>query len=274
MIFDTVSRLVTTHYLSSCGSTNAEAFELARLQPVPAELLVVTADQRAGRGRMARNWSDTAGKSLAVSYFLPDHLFAAVNPTWVPLVAGYAMCGALKNLVAAQLKWPNDIILPLLDDVQDELARARGGAKLCGILCETAHNGIIIGAGLNMFTALPELVPGAISLAAAGAAEARHPDITAPGATALADKIIAQFVTGTRDALELVARDFEAFKREISVSTATINRRVRAELVSGEVLEGVAVELGDAGELLLQTDAGVLRAITSGEITHLRAARN
>ncbi|MDQ3790420.1 MAG: biotin--[acetyl-CoA-carboxylase] ligase, partial [Actinomycetota bacterium] len=50
----------------------------------------------------------------------------------------------------------------------------------------------------------------------------------------------------------------------------TIGQRVRAELPDG-VLTGVAVDVDTDGRLLLKLDDGTPKAISAGDIVHLRA---
>jgi biotin-(acetyl-CoA carboxylase) ligase len=48
----------------------------------------------------------------------------------------------------------------------------------------------------------------------------------------------------------------------------TIGRRVRAQTISGEVVEGGAVGIDDRGGLLVATEAGVA-VVGFGEVAHL-----
>ena len=52
-------------------------------------------------------------------------------------------------------------------------------------------------------------------------------------------------------------------------SSETIGRPVRATTTGGDTVEGVAKDVGELGELLVETTGGV-RAVAFGEVTNLR----
>lgn len=100
--------------------------------------LVVSAGfQRAGRGRGAgRLWYSKPGESLMVTIAVSAGKASA--PLRIPLLAGVGVAEYLEKQwgLAAQLKWPNDILIE--------------ERKVCGILCETCRSHILIGIGLNL----------------------------------------------------------------------------------------------------------------------------
>ena len=51
----------------------------------------------------------------------------------------------------------------------------------------------------------------------------------------------------------------------------TLGTRVRVELPGGGELVGEAVDILDDGELVVRDDAGENRAVTAGDVRHLRA---
>jgi BirA family biotin operon repressor/biotin-[acetyl-CoA-carboxylase] ligase len=84
-------------------STNDELTE--RVHTAPSEWphlsVVVTDDQRAGRGRLGRAWTAEAGTSLAVSVLLrPQPAFSPDVYGWIPLAAGAAMTLAVREALA------------------------------------------------------------------------------------------------------------------------------------------------------------------------------
>ena len=135
--------------------------------PIPSEWphlsLLLTHDQRAGRGRLDRTWTTPPGTALAVSVVVrvPDLPVQARG--WIPLIAGAAMTRAIREQVLttgheADLKWPNDVLLD--------------GAKICGILAEVVPDhpdAVVIGAGVNTRMPRTDLpLPTATSFEAAG----------------------------------------------------------------------------------------------------------
>ncbi len=280
---------VTAHYLPGCGSTNTEILKFLEHQQSPQQFLLVTMGQSAGRGRMSRSWQDTPGKTLATSYFVPEADVPAVAGTWLPLLAGFALTRALGQFVSACLKWPNDIILPVAEGVgagaasaakasggvaagagfADELARARGGYKLCGVLCEKVPGGYVIGAGINVFNTREEMMPGAASLATAGVA-ATNQESSDTTREQLVDELLSKYVLELQAGLRQAASDLPALAGSIEAATATIGQRVRVTTPDGAEILGIAAGLGERGELLVDTDSGSRFPVTAGDIAHLR----
>ena len=139
-------------HLDEVGSTNTEAQARGHLwTPVLAEV------QTAGRGRLGRSWQEVPGAGLALSVVVPG----VPSAGWLPLAAGVAVHRALADFgVDADLKWPNDVLLP--DD---------GERKVCGVLCQMppGGNGVVVGIGINVHHTREQLpVPTATSLRLAG----------------------------------------------------------------------------------------------------------
>ena len=129
-------------------STNREACDQARAG-APEGTLIYSEMQKAGKGRLKRNWFSAAGKGIYLSLILRP-----VQPWkfWPLLthVAAVALIDALKNIerdmnlpktLDIDLKWPNDVLL--------------AGKKCAGILLETLtpdEDGAaaIIGVGINV----------------------------------------------------------------------------------------------------------------------------
>jgi len=113
------------HRIGSARSTQDLARELLTDLPV----LVVAAEQTAGRGRSGAVW-ETAPRALAVS------LAFRVDDDQRPfsLMAGLAGRRAIEGL---ELKWPNDLIV--------------AGAKVGGILVERSGPVVVVGLGVNLW---------------------------------------------------------------------------------------------------------------------------
>ena len=122
--------------LPSVDSTNSELMRRARAgqcEPV----LLVAAEQTAGRGRRGRHWISQPGDSLTLSVGVPLH---PADWSGLSLAVGASIATSLAPSV--QLKWPNDLWW--------------NDRKLGGILVETASQGdqryAVIGVGLNLRT--------------------------------------------------------------------------------------------------------------------------
>ncbi|WP_445996220.1 biotin--[acetyl-CoA-carboxylase] ligase [Okibacterium fritillariae] len=267
--------------LPHAQSTNDELTE--RVHTAPSEWphlsVVVTDDQRAGRGRLGRVWVAEAGTSLAVSVLLrPQPAFSPDVYGWIPLAAGAAMTLAVQEALAeasgtgddadavaeaaarrVQLKWPNDVLIE--------------GRKVAGVLSELLAlpnaPAVVVGVGLNLSMTAEQLpVPTATSLALAGV---RDIDV---------DAVLARFLTeldGMLRALQRANGDAVAagVHARVAALLGTVGRDIRADLPGGDALEGRATGLAPDGRLLVRRrDAGVGHptevAVAAGDITHLR----
>ncbi|MDX6640581.1 MAG: BirA family transcriptional regulator [Solirubrobacteraceae bacterium] len=131
-------------HLRTTDSTNDRAKALAT--DAPHGLLVTAAEQTAGHGRQGRTWTAPAGEALLMSLVL--HRW----PELLPLAAAVAVAEAAGD--AAQIKWPNDVLI--------------ADRKVAGILVEarTQEGWVVLGIGVNVAVrAFPgELADSAASL--------------------------------------------------------------------------------------------------------------
>lgn len=101
----------TVDVVETTGSTNADLAERARAG-APGWTAMVAGEQTAGRGRLTRRWSSPPGTSVSLSVLLRPS--RPVNE-WglLPLITGLGVALAVVDLGAgADLKWPNDVLLP------------------------------------------------------------------------------------------------------------------------------------------------------------------
>ncbi len=127
-------------YKDSLDSTNALAFRLA-LDGCKEGTCVVSESQRAGRGRLQRQWYSPHGKNLYVSIVLRPQ----VTPTRVYPLSFISSLAAFDTIETAgvepRLKWPNDVLI--------------GSRKVCGTLIELSTEPdkvrfVVVGIGLNI----------------------------------------------------------------------------------------------------------------------------
>lgn len=213
--------------VASTGSTNADVADRARAGEPPG-LVLVAEEQTAGRGRLDRRWESPPRAGLLFSALL-----TAEPSPWVPLLAGVAVCRALRHVsdVAARLKWPNDVLV--------------GERKICGVLAEVAAGRVVLGVGLNVSTRADELPLGRAATS-----------VLLEGGTAdrptLLRAVLRELAAGaTRDDYRLLS--------------ATVGREVSVSLPDGAVTTGVASGIDDEGRLVV---AGVPYA--AGDVVHLR----
>lgn len=222
--------------LASTGSTNADLVRAAAADPAawPHLSVIVTDDQRAGRGRLDRSWEAPPGSGLAVSVLVRVPGIPARARGWIPLVAGAAMARAVAAQVAeaghdARVKWPNDVLLD--------------GRKLGGILAQRAAAGpVVVGLGLNVGWA---------------------PD----GAARLGDGVeVADVLAALLVAYDALPEDVHPRYLEL---LDTVGREVVVELPDGE-LTGRAVDVERDGRLVVIDACAVTHRVDVGDVVHAR----
>ena len=110
----------------------------------PEGAVALCEEQTGGRGRMGRAWTAPAGSSILVSVLLRPP--AERRAAELSLVAGVATAIAVEQAtgLAAQVKWPNDVMLDR--------------RKVAGILAELNDGAVVLGIGLNV-TQSPDELP-------------------------------------------------------------------------------------------------------------------
>lgn len=235
----------------STGSTNADLRSLVEADAgMPHLAVVLTSDQRAGRGRLDRTWETPPGSALAISVLLRVGEVAVSERGWIPLLAGLAMAEAVAEQLPGEnvaLKWPNDVLV--------------GGGKICGILAEAMPgDAVIVGAGVNTaMDAAQAPVPTATSFA-------MH------GVSSDDDRLVASYL---RRLASLVAalRGTDAVSAgihtQVSSRCVTIGKDVRVVMPAGDMI-GRATALAPDGRLVVATANGE-QIVGAGDVVHLRA---
>jgi BirA family biotin operon repressor/biotin-[acetyl-CoA-carboxylase] ligase len=245
--------------VAQTGSTNADLVALVAADGAawPHLSVLLTTDQRSGRGRLDRTWLTPAGTALAVSVVLDVAAIPLSSRGWVPLIAGAAMTRAVDAALegtthTAGLKWPNDVLVD--------------GAKICGILAEgvPGHpDRVVVGSGVNTRMAREILpVSTATSFAALGVA-VDDDALLAAYLVALAEQLAA---------LSEAHGDASAsgVRGEVEALCLTLGRDVRALLPDGSEIVGTAARLAPDGALVIERLADPEVVVAAGDIVHLR----
>jgi BirA family biotin operon repressor/biotin-[acetyl-CoA-carboxylase] ligase len=230
------------HY-DTIGSTNDEAMRLADAGAAHGTA-VCAREQTAGRGRQARIWHSPAG-NLYASVLLR---FAA-SPSRTPelsLVAALAVADTVDRFlpagVRAELKWPNDVLVH--------------GAKIAGILLESADAAVVVGIGINVLWA-PIDAPYPVTRLGDSVAAVPEPSATL--------HVLLQSL-----AHRLADWQDEGFAQTRSAWLARAHppgSPIRISVGDGSIV-GRFVGLGDDGALIVQTKDGLIR-IVAGDLVVL-----
>jgi BirA family transcriptional regulator, biotin operon repressor / biotin---[acetyl-CoA-carboxylase] ligase len=239
---------MSVEIVQSCDSTNTRLLERARLGDSAPALLIAEA-QTGGRGRMGRSWLGESGDCLMFSLGL------TMNPaTWsgLSLVAGLEIATALHPDI--RIKWPNDLWV--------------GGAKLAGILIETANlpqeahvstgsRHVVVGCGINIRT--PQVDSAALRGPATGL-QALLPEATAASAIkALAAPLL-------QGLLAFETLGFAPWQERFAQRDAL--RGLEVNLIENERVTGMgqAAGVNADGALLVHTWDG-MKEVSSGEVS-------
>ncbi|MEO7337228.1 MAG: biotin--[acetyl-CoA-carboxylase] ligase, partial [Caldimonas sp.] len=258
---DTPSR-VEHEAAASAGAMLRRSVESAaftgRERPVFAPCLRVAEQQTRGRGRQGRAWASALGASLTFSLALP---LARADWSGLSLVVGVALAEALDGMVTdasrpAQgarqlgLKWPNDLWL---------MKGPGSGRKLGGVLIETVPLGMrriaVIGVGINVGA----LGPDADAPSDLAWLNELAPDATVPSTLdAIASPLL--------EAVQLFDRSgFAAFRERYAARDVLVGLPVRT--TQADATEGIARGVTAQGALVVRTQDGMLRNVSSGEVS-------
>jgi len=133
-------RAAALYYISIAGSTNDEAWALARAG-APDGTAVIAEEQSSGRGRRGRRWFSPAGGLWMSVVLRPQTDVSASAALTIACALAAARAAGKCTALRLGLKWPNDIMLM--------------GKKAGGILVETRTEGTMVtaavaGLGLNV----------------------------------------------------------------------------------------------------------------------------
>ncbi len=245
------------------GSTQERARELAR-EGAPHGTLVISKVQTGGRGRLGRRWRSPAG-GLWLSLVLRPGISTRVaarttQAAAVGVVKALRECG-----VEALIKWPNDLLVD--------------GRKICGILAESSVESVPVAA--------KRVRPGAerpvdfVTLGVGLNANVEPQDLGVSDREVTTLRYELGRDVDLLDLLESLLshldaelgriEDFGAILADWRALNCTLGTRVRVRRF-GEVLEGVALDLGPEGEMLLETSDSVVE-LFEGEIEQLGQER-
>ena len=208
----------------------------------------VALQQTSGRGRRGRTWISNTDDGLWFSILIrPDAETRMASS--LTLLFGLCIFEAFMDVcpIPLGIKWPNDII------------SLRNGKKLCGILSETSmeENRVsyaVVGCGINVSQeSFPEEIKDvATSVRLEGAQVSK---------AALLCAILRQIALRYPE----FRKNPGAFLPEYRANCATLGRPVRIE--SFDPQEGIALDISQAGDLMVRQSDGTIVTCTSGEVS-------
>lgn len=248
---DTDSTNSVVRRLLHDGTTLEPGVDCGRLiEGTPKEGLVVISDhQSAGRGRSGHDWDTEPGEGLAISVLLQPK----VNDdsiSIVTLVSALAVARAIRLTCEAKpmIKWPNDLVCR--------------GRKVCGILTEmeiiSNQKSLILGVGINVNQkSFPrELGDMATSL------------FLETGKKVDREELMKQFAESLEYYYGIFAKtgDMSSLIDEYNGMLINVDKEVRV-LDPSENITGIARGIDKKGQLLVETEDGVIHEIYAGEVS-------
>ena len=259
----TIQRNLTTrifghpvHYYPKIDSTNTALKSLADAG-APEGTLAIANEQSAGRGRFKRRWRAPGGSSLLTSLLFRPAFLPPFRAQHLMMLCALAAADAVaaETGIAADLKWPNDLM--------------HQGRKLAGLLSEMSFSGselewVVVGMGLNVnldFSAFSKpdkdsaipLAQTAISLQMiTGHPVSRLPLLRAY--LAGVEQRYSALQAGVSPYTEWRAR-LMTLGQEITVSGA------------GRTLRGLAEDVDESGALLLKRASGQTERVLAGDVS-------
>ncbi len=243
-----VSMGKTIQYKESVDSTNALAFQLALAEAAEGTCVIAEA-QKAGKGRLRRNWFSPYGKNLYLSVILRPSLHPSfVYP--ITFLSSLAVHDTLLQLgLKPTLKWPNDVLL--------------NGKKICGTLLELSTEAdlvrfVIVGVGLNVNMKRGEMPDEIRSKATSLLLETKIVYERARVCGMLLNNLETYYDLLRNHGPVTLVRTWEE-KAEIKGKSLEITQQ-------GRVFKGVAEGVGDEGALLL-SDHGKVYRVIAGDVS-------
>ncbi|MGQ9641017.1 MAG: biotin--[acetyl-CoA-carboxylase] ligase [Candidatus Bathycorpusculaceae bacterium] len=231
-------------------STNNWAKKLAELG-APEGTVAIAETQKAGRGRLGRQWFSPSG-GLWFSIILKPYLKPS-ETTKLVFVASLAVAEALNELygIKAETKWPNDVLVD--------------GRKICGILAEMSTVGervkfVVLGVGINVNFDVEKDLPKALlenttSLKAVLKRKVELEELFKK----LLEKLDEAYEQFLREGFYPILERWKCYARFIGHIV-----EVKSE---GEKLSGLALDVNGEGALVLKLRDGTVRRVFVGDLS-------
>ena len=247
----------TIHFYKSVESTQTLALGLAERQLANLHgTVIVSEDQRKGRGRMGRKWISQYG-GIYLSIILQPKI--KINQSGIlPLLSALCVSHVIKKMTKLnpKIKWPNDVVI--------------NGKKVCGILLDISTeadkiNFVVIGIGVNVN----------IDITKIGSDIKNSPGFY--GITSIQNELHGKEIEKS-DFIQLLLEDIEKYVSQLENEGAgkiiknckEISDTLGKEVIvkqSTEILQGMAVDMDENdGFLLIETPYGSIHKVVSGEV--------
>ena len=237
--------------LNAIDSTNSYLINLGKKEVLEDSTIVVTINQKKGRGQLASSWQSTTHKSLTFSVFkrfedLPVQRMSVIN-----FAVSIAIYKVLKkiSLPNTTIKWPNDIM--------------SHSKKVAGILIENQIKkgkiiSSVIGVGLNVNEEKFNNLSQATSI------------LLATGIKHNLDELLLTISKAILEELEKAEKgEFQPLKAAYENSLFRKNKITVFENSLGDRFNGIIKGVTDLGEIVIENEEEILNNYYSKELKYL-----
>lgn len=257
LTFEEIKHLLNTKYIGkniiyydSIDSTNTKAKELAEAGAEHGTV-IISEEQRSGRGRLGRSWVSPKYKGIWMSIILRPNIITE-NISQITLLGAAAVSKAIMEMgIKTGIKWPNDIVI--------------NGKKICGILTEMSGeidhiNYLVMGIGINVNLKeedIPEELKDIATSLNLEAHKSLNRKILLASVLNIFEELYSDFVQSgnIKECIEICRKNSVLIGKEIQL----VNR--------GKVTTAKAIDISNKGELVIENHQGVLQYIVSGEVS-------
>lgn len=224
-------------------STNTEAKRLLAGGRIELPALVVAECQSGGRGRQGRSFYSPRGAGVYMSVVTGAAGGGVLSMTTMAAVAVVRAIEALTDK-KPRIKWVNDVYLD--------------GKKICGILAEAvlrpgsnSLQAVVTGIGVNLWlTELPEELAETVTAL-------NTPDLSR---NQLIARITKEFLALTADLTD------HSYLKEYREHSLILGKEINCH-INGEIRRATAVDIDEAGGLVIRHPDGSTETLRSGEVT-------
>lgn len=244
------------YYYEEVDSTNTIAKRLGKI-PGNHGALIIANSQKAGKGRLGREWISPKNKGIWMSLILTPRIDIR-NASMLTLIAALGVNEGIRRITGLDsfIKWPNDIVVH--------------GKKICGILTEMSTiqgkiECVVIGIGINVANTnfSNELEKKATSLE------------VELGCLIEKWELVNAILESMEKYYSIYIRTQSLIELKQEYNKQLINYKELVQVLDGEKgFKGVALGINEFGELLVETEKlmdgkveKVIQKVVSGEVS-------
>lgn len=231
------------------SSTNTKAKELASNNEVEGTI-VISKKQLEGRGRNNRVWQSPEG-GLYLSIILRPTVNTKV--TLIPLLGALSIVKTLDSMkLNSSIKWPNDVRIK--------------NKKVSGVLIESESTGekleyIILGIGVNLKSDILDFPKEILNKTTSIENEIHNNTDYYEFLEELLMNINEYYI-------QFKNRKYEFILNQWRKNSDTIGKNVKIKTKDDEIF-GEVLDIDSSGYLIIKTESGSIRTITSGDCQYL-----